>query len=398
MRFLLLLLLAALPHAPRNRINRVYQNADLVVVVKELVAAMQRNVYVGPGVEGSVTARLRSVPPQAALAMILADQENEIAYRLVGANTLIVETPEKDCNECFLAPEPEPKGPRREFTLQYSTISPLIQMLGGLYPNCRFRPHPTLNNLYAYGSQTDLEAVAKEISQLDVEPGEPPDPITEKVVIRYGDKEEVKSLLNTLVPDVKMTIEGDCLILEGVPLAIEQAKELLDQLDRPLDQIVLECKLVDASLAQQQNLGVAWTLEQWSAQVTPGSALPLKIGNIVGSPPGLNFLISQSDSHVLASPRVALQSGTEAQIHIGDKFPLVRLSREFGQFQTEYEDLGLSLSALCTKLPGKKIGCRLKGELPCSTSCWPSATRWCTASPSSARWCWRRTRRWSSRV
>lgn len=54
----------------------------------------------------------------------------------------------------------------------------------------------------------------------------------------------VAERLATLVPAI--SIETDTqqhtLILEGPVSALEQARERLDQLDKPLDQVVLECK------------------------------------------------------------------------------------------------------------------------------------------------------------
>jgi len=72
-----------------------FVNADLVYVVKILAKEMGRNVYIGPGVEGSVTVTLKSVPVDGALALILKMQENDIAYKLLNYNTLVVATPEK---------------------------------------------------------------------------------------------------------------------------------------------------------------------------------------------------------------------------------------------------------------------------------------------------------------
>lgn len=61
-----------------------FVNADLVYVIKILAKEMGRNVYIGPGVEGSVTVTLKSVPVDGALALILKMQENDIAYKLIG--------------------------------------------------------------------------------------------------------------------------------------------------------------------------------------------------------------------------------------------------------------------------------------------------------------------------
>ena len=57
-----------------------FNNQDLVAVIKILARAMQRNVYIGPGVEGRAIT-LRHVTPDAALAIILKKQKNDIASK-----------------------------------------------------------------------------------------------------------------------------------------------------------------------------------------------------------------------------------------------------------------------------------------------------------------------------
>lgn len=72
-----------------------FVNADLVYVIKRLGREMGRNVYIGPGVVGSVTVSLKGVPADGAVALILRMQTKVLAYKLVGYDTLIVATPEK---------------------------------------------------------------------------------------------------------------------------------------------------------------------------------------------------------------------------------------------------------------------------------------------------------------
>lgn len=81
--------------AVQSRQNIEFENADLVHVVKSLAKRMGRNVYIGPGVEGTVTIHLTNVTPEEALAKILKQQSHAIAYKLIGYNTLVVAAPEK---------------------------------------------------------------------------------------------------------------------------------------------------------------------------------------------------------------------------------------------------------------------------------------------------------------
>lgn len=368
------------PPALKTRVTRNFCNADLAWVVRELAKAMGRNVYIGPGVEGNVTVRLRSVPPEAALAMILADAENEIAYKLVGTSTLIVAAPDKNGISCFYPKsEPSPHSRRREFLFQHLADWSKLGALQEQYPRTLFEGHPTGNGFFAYGSQQELEEIAKQVKELDIEVG-PPDPIEEFVLVKHADKVDSRNLLATLFPGVEMNFDEenpDLLHLKGIPVEMEQAKELLDALDRPRDQIVLECKAAYVGDQEQRQLPVEWVGTSWTGQekesIRFGNILSsaelqetsLNIGVLKRKESGLPFLITQSESHVLASPRVAFKSGQQGAVHIGDKFPLVFLDRQACEFVEAWEDLGLNLSVECIAFSDNRIHCRIHGELTC---------------------------------
>ncbi len=414
--------------APRRVANRVklvtldFVNADLVYVIKILAKEMGRNVYIGPGVEGSVTVTLKSVPVDGALALILKMQENDIAYKLIGYNTLIVAAPEK-VNQIEdeilgknLGPKTRKGAIRQEILLEKAPAAKVIGFLQGQYKDVEFIPHPTMNGFYAVGSRSEILQIKNDVPNLDRVPEVPPPPTREFVQVKYGDLNEVKSLLATLVPDVQMNVDTrqSTLILEGSPGAIEQAKELLDQLDKPLDQVVIECKVVDLTEAGRKNVGILWTSGTGAAgatnitfaenyrgvigtplaggvaqqsspfdiignritgigsflgsQVIAGpQAFPLDIGTFSRSglvlQANLNFLISQNEAKVLASPRVAAQSGTEAQIHIGDKFPIVYFDPRAGQFQVNYVDIGIKLDVTANVKQDGYVVCKILPEV-----------------------------------
>jgi type II secretory pathway component HofQ len=83
------------PAAHSKLISIDFVNADLKYVLKTLGRKMGRNLYLGPGVEGSVTVTLKDVPVDGAVALILKMQSKQLAYKLLGYDTLIVATPEK---------------------------------------------------------------------------------------------------------------------------------------------------------------------------------------------------------------------------------------------------------------------------------------------------------------
>lgn len=361
-----------------------FVNADLVYVIKVLAKEMHRNVYVGPTVQGSVTVTLKNVPVEGALALILKMQENPYDYKIVD-NTVIVAAPEKlqQIPSNILGMTKQAVVPahavRQEFLLEKAPAAKVISFLKGQYPNVRFTPHPTMNGFFAYGSKKDILAIKQEIPNLDRVPQPPPPPLREYLPVNYADVNAMRTLLSTLVPDVQYNVDTrlNMIIAEGSPGAIDQAKEVLAELDRPLQQVMIDVKIVDLSENGSKKLGVTWgaagapgtatttfqeavTGQQVVTNPTTG-ATSLSPATVAGQPPFVNigispfartpftleaniqFLVSQGEAKVLAAPRVATRSGHDALIHIGDKFPIVYFDPRAGQFQVQYIDIGVKL-------------------------------------------------------
>lgn len=387
---------------PRTKLVSLdFVNADLVYVIKVLAKEMGRNVYIGPGVEGSVTVTLKSVPVEGALALILKMQESDFEYKIVsngtGGQTLIVAPPEKLAtipDDIFTSTAggvgtnqvniPPGEGVRQEILLEKAPAAKVMEFLQGQYKNVQFTAHPTMNGFYVYGLRKDVLQIKAEVPNLDRIPEPPPPPQREFVAVKYGDINEIKALLATLVPDVQYNVDTrqNILILEGAPGAIDQVKELLAELDRPTEQVVIDVKVVDLTEGGRKQLGVTWGsqnspgalnttfTESATAQyprptegpgVIPGGATRLDPLTAAGVPPftgfainalartpfiitsNLQFLVTQNEAKVLAAPRVATQSDKDALIHIGDKFPIVYFDPRAGQFQVQYVDIGIKL-------------------------------------------------------
>lgn len=399
-------------YVPRPKLVTLdFVNADLVYVVKVLAREMNKNVFVDPTVEGSVTVTLKQVPVEGALALILKMQENPYDYKvLADGKTIVVGPPEKlaeiEDNIMGRARAREVTGPsvRQEFILEAAPAAKVVEFLQGQYLAVKFVPHPTMNGFYAIGSKKDILSIKTELPNLDRVPDLPPPPQREFLYVKYGDIQNVQNLLKTLVPDLQYNADErlGMLIVEGTPAAIDQAKQLLAELDRPKDQVMIDVKVVDLTEGGTKRLGINWSttgLAQGVFNTTftegaiPGVNVPLAAAGItpgvvptgapnadtgvttfaanatasafsipattppdfVGMPiqafarsplviaSTIQFLVQTNEAKILASPRVATQSGTEALIHIGDKFPIVYFDPRAGQFQVQYVDIGIKL-------------------------------------------------------
>lgn len=156
--------------------NYDFDSVDAVEVIKTLAKDMGRNVYIGPGVEGTVTARFEAVAPLAALEKILEKQPNVISCKQIGYNTLVVASPEKisqienEITGKSFSPKPKGTAVRQEFLFEYATANKVMGFLQGQYKEVEFIPHPTMNGFYAVGKRSDILQLKTEVPQLDRRP------------------------------------------------------------------------------------------------------------------------------------------------------------------------------------------------------------------------------------
>lgn len=395
------------PKAPPQKLVTLdFVNADLVYVLKVLAKEMNRNIYVGPTVAGSVTVTLKNVPVEGAMALILQMQESEYDYKMVGSNTIVVAPPEKlaEVESNILDPDqaakeyiPSPDDVRMEYLLEEASSAKVVDFLKAEYPRVKFTPHPTMNGFFANGSKEDLLQIKRELSNLDRVPPPPAPPLREFLPVKYGDISEVRGLLGTMVPDVSYNVDvrQNMLIVEGSPGAIDQVRELLAELDRPLDQVMIDLKVVDISDNGSKSLGTSLGSGQapFSLQTsfqeaavgqtvvrTPAgvfldpvgaaaapATVPFSIQSFARSPfvinATINFLVTQNEAKILASPRVASISGKPSLIHIGDKYPIVYFDPRAGQFQVQYVDIGIKLDVTSNVKPDGYVLIEVRPEV-----------------------------------
>lgn len=86
------------------------------------------------------------------------------------------------------------------------------------------------------------------------------DPVCEEYVLRESDDVgEIKSLLESLVPELKVDTDGRNLtITADSEEMLKQAMELLRQLDQPVDQVAVTAQLVGLSPSEQASLAIDW--------------------------------------------------------------------------------------------------------------------------------------------
>jgi len=329
--------------SPAKGVTVEFKDADLIYVIKVLAKARGYNVYIGPSVEGEVTASIRSTPPEAALALLLpAGTDYKVVSNGSGGRTFIVAPPDK----LAMVPNDIFSGPgdgisvigcgRPEILFEHVPAAKAMEFLRSRYPNVQFTPHPTMNGFYLNGNREDVLSIKAEVPNLDKVPESPPPPVSKEFVLRYTDPEETRSILETLVPDVQYKLEGRSLTVTGASGAVDQVSELLAEFDFdwPADTAILDCRLVELTPSFRRHLGPVSSAQP--SLISQNLMLALVSGAI--------------QAQVLAAPRVSARLGQNEEVIVGDC------------------GLGLRLTILNRRLERKRVKLFLRAEILDRTS------------------------------
>ncbi len=165
------------------------------------------------------------------------------------------------------------------------------------------------------------------------------------VELKYADAVEVQQALAKLAAEIQVDRGGNRLIVVTSPRVISEIQAIVNKLDVPARQVMLEARVVEVSTDDTKKLGIDWDLlnrqtfvivEGTAAATSPG-ALPDELP-FVGKLPSpqnqvtrqakafhvaLDLLVREGNARVLANPKIATLNGKEATMLIGQRIPFV---------------------------------------------------------------------------
>jgi len=231
--------------------------------------------------------------------------------------------------------------------------------------------------------QSAIQAAARSKEQLEPL-------ITRQIFINYATADELTPLADPLLSprgDIKVDTRTNSILVTDTAIRVKQIEELLKSLDTRTPQVLIEARVVQATLDFVQELGVQWGANYLASAatgnptgaffpssiqtggVTPGNPPPFgNIGNnflvdlpaavgtgsggalgiILGSLTGafdldirLSALENRGDGRILSSPRVLTLNNQPARIEQGVSIPFLSVSA--AGTQTQFVDAVLSL-------------------------------------------------------
>ena len=322
-----------------RRISLDLQDADLVNVLRLFGELANLNMILSPDVKGKVTVRLVNIP---------WDQAMEIILKMNG--------------------------------LGYSIEDNILRIA----------------SMSALAKEADDELRTKEARK------KAEDLITRIIPINYSKAGEIESTIKKSLSARGETVvdaRTNTLIVKDIPRNVDEVLLLIKQLDKPTPQIMIEARIVEASLNFNRSLGVQWG-GNFTASAATGNATGLQFPNSIGvtggptmgvvpsgqgnffvnmpAPSGvgtgggaigfsfgslnkalnldlvLSALESTGEGKVISTPRVSALDNKEAKIEQGVSIPFAT-SQAGGATNVQFVDAKLSLTVTPHATPDNKI-------------------------------------------
>jgi len=190
------------------------------------------------------------------------------------------------------------------------------------------------------------------------------------VELKYADAADVTQAISKLSAEVAVDKGGNRMIIVTSPRVIAEIQAIVDRLDVPSRQVMLEARVIEISTDGAKRLGIDWDLVNRQGTVivegrpadslgAGGSSTDLPFRELAVSHDwsrrahllqiAIDLLIHEGNARVLANPKIATLNGREASILIGSRIPFVVTGTAFAAGaaapvqQVQKEEVGIKL-------------------------------------------------------
>lgn len=220
----------------------------------------------------------------------------------------------------------------------------LINKINDVYPDLKMSYDEVNQQLIVRGAEEDVQDALTLVDRFDKEE----EKRTEIISIDYVEMEEVNSVVQDNISEVQLSTNQMTreIIVSGKVNDVERAVNLIQNLDVPRRQVIIEARVEDISRSASEEMGIT----------SPESNLPRieftkdpetdQIDGITGDwPTYLRALESEGKAETLANPRLMTLNGETGEMLIGDRVPVKGVNAE-GEVTISYINAGIELEFL----------------------------------------------------
>ncbi len=192
------------------------------------------------------------------------------------------------------------------------------------------------------------------------------------VALKYAEASVIAKLLEDFNADIQVDEPGNKLLVITSPKVIHDIQRVVEDVDRPPLQIMLEARVIQVDVEEEEKLGIAWNkMNNYESMWYEGPQVPTSSGggsietfrrqmpivqvedlNDFGyfgrQEPlfdfAIDFLLKNNLAEVLANSKVATMNNQEASIEVVDVIPFIMSAGGVGgQVQTKEKEVGVKL-------------------------------------------------------
>jgi type IV pilus assembly protein PilQ len=228
---------------------------------------------------------------------------------------------------------------------------------------------------YAYVKDKNVLRV-KSRESLDTEPVE-----LRVYTLSYAKAEDIKKTIESVLTKqgkIQIDARSNTLVLSDTPASLSKLVPLIQSLDTQTPQVMIEAKFVETTKNPKKDLGINWSGTLLNHQINvrppdptspikdPDNPGPLEFAKSLSGGPWtmptvildagqasavFSFLSQDTDTELLANPRVVTTDNGKARISIATQFPIPNFafSEQTASLQIngfEYKDIGIILNVL----------------------------------------------------
>ena len=208
----------------------------------------------------------------------------------------------------------------------------------------------------------------KSRDELAVEPVD-----TRVFIVDFASAAEISSSISPLIDaaaggKVQVDTRSNALVITERPSRMNNIQEIIETLDRPTEQVMIESKFVEINKRDTAKLGIDWkTLDIWELGLgSPGTQLTdgvingyegfvgeLNLSSAVFNAGTFNTVLSALDTfnhlELVSNPTVVTLNNSPANITIGDEYPIpsYTYNDEVGRMEVsgfEYKPIGINMT------------------------------------------------------
>ncbi|MBV8602172.1 MAG: type II secretion system protein GspD [Candidatus Eremiobacteraeota bacterium] len=332
------------PAGAASLINVNVHEADIVDVIRLL--AMQAGVNVVP--DGSlkherITMRLRDVTFEQALAALSSAYDLQVrrdaGVLLIGAAASM--------NRRFADGENRLSTRTAVFGLRNARPDDLVKPLGeSLVGGTVVLADRRTGSILVTGSSSTLERARMLIAALDA----PTRPDIQKranaVTLRFARASDAVRLMKGIIPDGSAVADDrqNIVLVNGNDDVIGAVRSFIAEIDKPARQVMFEVKVVDVTpINDNTNVGIEFGGIDFNGQQVLGSTTYTFVHNSIQINARLNAMVSKGSAKILATPRLVTLNNREADLLIGQTYPIIYFDIRSGNQQLQTIDIGVKL-------------------------------------------------------